>query len=56
MNLRDKIDDVLRFVEEHEEEFNRYAERKGLGVYLHHGQLYPSAIGQSHAARLLRGE
>jgi hypothetical protein len=39
MNLRDKIDDVLRFVEEREEEFNRYAERHGLGVYLRHGQL-----------------
>jgi hypothetical protein len=56
MDLPDKLAVVLRFVEEREEEFNRWAEQRGLGVHLRHGQLYPIATGRSHTARLLRGE
>jgi hypothetical protein len=49
---RDRIDDLLRAVGGDEEAFNRCAEARRLGVYLRHGRIYPSAIGQTHTARL----
>jgi hypothetical protein len=50
--LRQRIDDVLRAVGGDEDAFNRFAEAERLGVYLRHGRIYATAIGQSHTARL----
>jgi hypothetical protein len=50
--LRQRLDDILRTVGGDEEAFNRLAEAERFGVYLRNGRLYPTAIGQSHTARL----
>ena len=52
--LQNRIDDVLRALGGDEDAFNRFAEAERLGVYLRHGRLYPSAIGQTHTGRLAR--
>ena len=53
--LRNRIDDIRRAVRGDEDAFNRFAEAERLGVYLRHGRIYPSAIGQTHTSRLASG-
>jgi len=53
--LCNRIDDLLRAVRGDEGAFNRFAEAERLGVYLRHGRIYPSAIGQTHTSRLASG-
>jgi hypothetical protein len=53
--LRNRIDDILRAVDGDEDAFNRVAKAERLDVYLRHGRLYPSAIGQTHTSRLAAG-
>ena len=53
--LCNSIDDLLRAVRGDEDAFNRFAEAERLGVYLRHGRIYPSAIGQTHTSRLASG-
>src|SRR6266446_8450084 len=53
--LCDHVDDLLRAVRGDEDAFNRFAEAERLGVYLRHGRIYPSAIGQTHTSRLAGG-
>lgn len=52
--FKDHLETILCFVTAHEDAFNRWAEHKNLGIYMRHGQLYPSLLGQSHTARLLK--
>jgi hypothetical protein len=53
--LHNRIDDILQAVAGDEDAFNRVAQNERLGVFLRHGRLYPSAIGQTHTSRLAAG-
>ena len=55
IELCKRIDGLLRTLGGDEDAFNRFAEAERLGVYLRHGRIYPSAIGQTHTSRLARG-
>jgi hypothetical protein len=52
--LQNRIDDVLHALGGDEDAFNCFAEAERLGIFLRHGRLYPSAIGQTHTGRLAR--
>lgn len=50
--LRRQIETILAAVSGNEEAFNRFAETERLGVFMRHGRLYPTLIGQTHTSRI----